>query len=114
MANLTIDEFRALFDEVTNWGRWGNRGARGALNHLTPERIVGAAGLVRSGDTVTLSLPLRTVARIDCPEPADHHMTLLTDVDIGSGAVRFAKGYAPGSELLRGSSLVETRRVRAP
>jgi kynurenine formamidase len=93
VANLTTDEFRALFDEVTNWGRWGNRGARGALNHLTPERIVGAAGLVRSGDTVTLSLPLRTVARIDCPEPADHHMTLLTDVDIGSGAVRFAKDY---------------------
>ena len=27
------------------------------------------------------------------PEPADHHMTMLTDVDIGSGSVRFAKDY---------------------
>ena len=25
--------------------------------------------------------------------PADHHMTMLTDVDIGSGSVRFAKDY---------------------
>ena len=27
------------------------------------------------------------------PEPADHHMTMLTDVDIGSGSLRFAKDY---------------------
>ena len=27
------------------------------------------------------------------PEPADHHMTMLTDEDIGSGSVRFAKDY---------------------
>ncbi len=48
---------------------------------------------MRSGVTVTLSQPLRTDARIDMPEPADHHMTMLTDVDIGSGSVRFAKDY---------------------
>jgi hypothetical protein len=48
---------------------------------------------VDSGVTVTLSQPLCTEARIDVPEPADHHMTMLTDVDIGSGSVRFAKDY---------------------
>jgi kynurenine formamidase len=42
---------------------------------------------------VTLSLPLDTESRIDNPEPADHHMTLLTDQDIGSGSVRFTKDY---------------------
>ena len=42
---------------------------------------------------MTLSLPLDTEDRIDNPEPADHHMTMLTDQDIGSGSVRFTKDY---------------------
>jgi kynurenine formamidase len=86
-------EFRALFEEVSNWGRWSERPERGALNHLTPDRVVAAAGLVSSGATVTLSLPLDTEARIDNPKPADHYMTMLTDEDIGSGSVRFTKDY---------------------
>ena len=90
---MTAQEFRELFDAVSNWGRWDDDGRRGALNHLTPARIAAAARLVRSGETVTLSQPLKTEARLDVPEPADHHMTMLTDVDIGSGSVRFAKDY---------------------
>jgi hypothetical protein len=90
---MTAREFRELFDAVTNWGRWDDDGRRGALNHLTPARIAAAARLVRSGRTVTLSRPLRTEPGIDVPEPADHHMTILTDVDIGSGSVRFAKDF---------------------
>jgi kynurenine formamidase len=86
-------EFRKLFDAVSNWGRWNDNGQRGALNHLTPARTAAAAGIVCSGVTVTLSQPLRTEATIDVPEPADHHMTMLPDVDIGSGSVRFAKDY---------------------
>ena len=87
------DEFRALFDRVSNWGRWSERPERGALNHLTPDRVVAAAALVRTGVTVTLSLPLDTEDRVDNPEPADHHMTMLTDEDIGSGSLRFTKDY---------------------
>jgi len=86
-------EFRALFDQVCNWGRWSERSERGALNHLTPERVIAAARLVRSGVTVSLSLPLDTHPRIDNPEPADHHMTMLPNEDIGSGSVRFSKDY---------------------
>jgi kynurenine formamidase len=91
--DMTAQEFRELFDTVSNWGRWDDGGRRGALSHLTAVRIAAAARLVRSGMTVTLSRPLRTEGRIDVPEPADHHMTMLTDVDIGSGSVRFAKDY---------------------
>jgi kynurenine formamidase len=90
---MTAQEFRELFDAVSNWGRWDDDGRRGALNHLTPSRRVAASRLVRSGETVTLSQPLKTKAEIDVPEPADHHMTMLTDIDIGSGSVRFAKDY---------------------
>jgi kynurenine formamidase len=78
---------------VSNWGRWGERGARGALNYITPESTAAAVRLVRTGVTVTLSLPLSTEARMDSPEPADYYMTMMPDDDIGSGTVRFAKDY---------------------
>jgi kynurenine formamidase len=93
VVDMTEQQFRELFNSVSNWGRWHDDGGRGALNHLTPARIVAAARLVTTGVTVTLSQTLRTEARIDVPTPADHHMTMLTDVDIGSGSVRFAKDY---------------------
>jgi len=84
---MTAQEFRELFDAVSNWGRWNDGGERGALNHLTPARIAAAARLVRSGTTITLSKPLETEARLDVPEPADHHMTMLPGDD------GFAKDY---------------------
>jgi kynurenine formamidase len=90
---VSAAEFGAIFDEVCTWGRWGADDDRGALHNLTPEGIAAAAGLVRTGVTVSLSQPLKTEARVDVPEPADHHMTMLTDEDIGSGTVRFAKDY---------------------
>ena len=92
-TDITEAQFRELFDAASNWGRWPGNGGRGALNHLTPARIAAAARLVETGVTVTLSQVLCTEARIDVPAPADHHTTLLTDVDIGSGSVRFAKDY---------------------
>jgi kynurenine formamidase len=92
-VELSAREFQQLFQEVRNWGRWGERGARGALNYLTLERIASAARLARTGITVTLSLPLCTEQGVECPLPAHHHMTMLTDEDIGSGSVRFAKDY---------------------
>ena len=35
-VDMTAQEFRELFDAVSNWGRWDDDGERGALNHLTP------------------------------------------------------------------------------
>jgi kynurenine formamidase len=92
-TELSAEEFRALFDAVSNWGRWGPDDERGALNYLTAERIAAAARLVRNGETVTLSRPLDTRGGVDNPEPAEHRMTMLADVDIGSGTLRFLKDY---------------------
>jgi len=86
-------EFRALFDAVCNWGRWGEEDERGALNELTTDRIMAAAGLVHTGETVSLSLPLNTQGGLHNPEPAIHSMTLSHDVDIGSGTLRLAKDF---------------------
>jgi kynurenine formamidase len=90
---VTAAEFRQLFQAVSTWGRWGAEDERGALNYLTPTRILEAAQLVRTGETVTLSLPLDTRPGIDNPSPADHHMTMTPDEDTGSGPLRFAKDY---------------------
>jgi kynurenine formamidase len=92
LAEVSAAEFRELFERVSNWGRWGPDDERGALNYLTPERVAAAAGLVRSGRTVSLSRPLNTAAEADNPEPADHHMTLLAASDHPDG-LAFVKDY---------------------
>jgi kynurenine formamidase len=92
-VDLSVGEFQQLFREVTNWDHWPERPEVGALHFITAERIAAAAGLVRRGVTVSLGRPLNTQAGIDNPEPAHHEMTMLTDVDIGSGSVRFTKDY---------------------
>jgi kynurenine formamidase len=92
-VEVSAAEFRELFEAVSNWGRWGGDDERGTLNYLTADRVLEAARLVRSGETVTLSLPFPTEPGIDNPVPADHHMTMLPDEDVGSGTLRFAKDY---------------------
>jgi kynurenine formamidase len=90
---VDLQQFQALFRQVRNWGRWGALSPRGALNHLTPDRIAAAARLVRSGTTVSLGLPLSTRESVATPVPAHHHMTMLPDADGGSGGLHLAKDY---------------------
>jgi kynurenine formamidase len=86
-------EFQAFFDTLSRWGRWGKHDERGALHFLTPERVAAAAALVRSGVTVSMSLPLNTRPGPHNPKPTEHHMTELADSDPGSEAERFNKDY---------------------
>jgi kynurenine formamidase len=53
-----IDTVRELAKRYCNWGRWGDDDQLGTLNHVHPEDIVAAAGLIRSGAVVSLSIPL--------------------------------------------------------
>jgi kynurenine formamidase len=89
-AEVTSGEFDELFRTVSTWGRWGEDDERGALNHITPERVVAAAELVRDGITITLSWPLNTKPGAENPHPADHRMTGL---GVGGGALSLAKDY---------------------
>ena len=54
------DMVLSWFDELSNWGRWGDDDRLGTLNHLTPEKRVAAAGLVREGISVSCSWDIRT------------------------------------------------------
>lgn len=43
---------------LSNWGRWGAEDRIGTLNHVTPERVRAAAGLVRTGAVFAMGIPL--------------------------------------------------------
>ncbi len=45
-------------EKLKNWGRWGKDDQVGTLNHVTPEDIVKAASLIRSGKVFALGIPL--------------------------------------------------------
>jgi kynurenine formamidase len=53
-----IDTVRELAARYNNWGKWGPDDELGTLNHVTPEKVRAAAGLVRKGMVFSLALPL--------------------------------------------------------
>jgi kynurenine formamidase len=73
-SRLKSSEVKALFDKLSNWGRWGKEDQRGALNFITPEKRASAAKLVKSGEAISLALPLATIAAADNPTPVTHLM----------------------------------------
>jgi kynurenine formamidase len=88
---LSRAEFDAIFEACRNWGRWGPDDERGALNYLTPADTVAAAGLVRSGRTVSCGWELDTEEGPDNPHPVTHGMSFGFDVTFDeSGDLRIA------------------------
>jgi kynurenine formamidase len=67
-------EIAELLERVSNWGRWGREDQRGALNFITPEKRVAATRLVRTGESVSLAVPLPTRPARDNPIPVVHLM----------------------------------------
>lgn len=74
---VTLDEFEGLFDECSNWGRWGSSDDRGTLNTIRPEHVSDAAALVRLGVSVPCGRTVDKEPAIDIARPAAHHMTKL-------------------------------------
>jgi hypothetical protein len=92
---MATEAVLALHHELSNWGRWGARDQRGALNTITPAVTRAAAATVRSGRTVSCARSLPTQPALDNPTPVAHHM--LRTATEGSGADYFAiasHGYA--------------------
>ncbi|MDB5466916.1 MAG: Cyclase [Phenylobacterium sp.] len=76
---MSGDELTALFEQVSNWGRWGPDDERGALNHIGAAEVASAAALVREGRTVSLSRDFPTQPGPENPWPAQHHMVIAGD-----------------------------------
>ena len=90
---VSVAEFEAIFESVKNWGRWGDDDVMGTLNLITPEHVKRACATVTEGRTVSMAIPINTVAGPDNPSPAIHHMTQMHDLDIGSGSQHFAMDF---------------------
>ena len=89
----TTEELDAMFEALKNWDRWGPGDQRGTLNHLTDARRAEAAGLVRSGESISLAHDLATEPLPEHPHPVQHHM-------LASGDARDSNGI-PGYEAAR-------------
>ena len=82
-----------LFRTLSNWDRFGPDDQRGTLNYLTPARVAAAAGLVVTGETISLAHDLATEPMPEHPHPVQHHM-------LASGDARVSNGI-PGYEAAR-------------
>ncbi|HLE52288.1 MAG TPA: cyclase family protein [Anaerolineales bacterium] len=90
---MSLAEFNQLFESLKNWGRWGSEDEKGTLNYITPDQVRAAVALVRSGRSVSMAIPINTVAGPDNSNPAIHYMSTTFDVDVGSGELRFATDF---------------------
>ncbi|WP_176562130.1 cyclase family protein [Mycolicibacterium palauense] len=52
----SMKDFRALADQVRNWGRWGADDELGTLNFITADIVAGAATLARHGKVFPLGV----------------------------------------------------------
>ena len=88
MNDVGALDFRALGAALSNWGRWGPEDERGTLNLVTPERLVAAARLVRTGMVFDLGIPFDEHG----PQPGGgrinpvHVMTQTGDRPMGDGS----------------------------
>jgi len=83
---ISRDEVDAIFQEVSNWGRWGSDDQCGALNLITPAKRLQASELVIEGVSVSCALPLNTVGSGENPRPVVHLMQNAGDVEGATGS----------------------------
>jgi len=74
--SLSASDIDEMFNELSNWGRWGDEDQRGTLNLVTPDKRRQAASLVREGISISLSRNLSTVQAADNTTPMQLIMTV--------------------------------------
>ena len=94
----TMEEVEGYIVRDRAWGRWGADDQVGAVNLITPQKRVRAAGLVRTGRAVSLSRELPKTPGPGNPIPAQHYMKRLVrgDHDQGGAAVDYYGLYYHG------------------
>src|SRR3981081_4754852 len=93
IPKISIVEVEAMFESVKNWGRWGADDEMGTRNYITPCHVRRAAGLVKSGRSVSMAIPINKVAGPDNQSPAIHHMTRMFDLPVHSSSLRFGMDF---------------------
>lgn len=54
---VTKSDVLDLCRRVRNWGRWGDSDEIGTLNYIDADKVIAAAGLVRTGKVISCALP---------------------------------------------------------
>lgn len=90
-AGLAADEVLGFHKTLSNWGRFGGDDQLGALNLITAQKRAAAAGLVRTGRTVSCARALPTRPAPDNPNPVTHAM--LGTATEGAGLDYFAIAF---------------------
>jgi kynurenine formamidase len=67
---LSNEEWRATFDAVSNWGRWGSEDVRGTLNLIGPNEVAAAVALVEEGRHVSCGRDVEFGSRASVYEAA--------------------------------------------
>ena len=86
---VTLETLERWETELSNWGKWGPKDQRGALNYITPEKTRAATRLVEDGVTVTLGHFVNEDEAMDSGNfwPTEHRMT---SIDPNTGMPRSA------------------------
>ncbi len=73
--DLTDQELEAIFHRCSNAGKWGKDDELGTLNYITPQKRIAAAGLVKTGEVVSVARDLSTRQTKTNGQPLVHMMT---------------------------------------
>lgn len=69
---MSLQQLETLFEEISNWGRWGSDDQLGTLNLITPDVKTKAAALVEHGVSVSLAINLNKEKSDHNPRPFEH------------------------------------------
>jgi kynurenine formamidase len=67
-------EFDEMFQQISNWARWGKDDQLGSVNLITAAKRKQALGLAKTGETVSLAHNPITETAPDNPSPFQHTM----------------------------------------
>ena len=76
---VTSEWMRGVFEQVKNWGRWGEDDERGALNYIDDKKRAAAAALIRDGAAISCALDFPVDPSVNNPHPAQHMMVVAGD-----------------------------------
>jgi kynurenine formamidase len=83
--------------ELSNWGRWGPEDEIGTANFVTPELVRHAATLVRTGQVLSLAVPLNPRTPTDPSRPPMQHFGKNVILDVQThgwgGTTQFADDW---------------------
>src|ERR1700694_4031441 len=78
LTRIPEDELRTWFEKFSNWGKWGQENELGALNYITPEKVLSALKIPSRGVRVSCGRAVEFAPKpppIEAPIPPVHFMT---------------------------------------